>query len=116
MLGATASVKGGSGLAAFAMSKFGIRAMAQSLAREFGPQGVHVSHVIMDGVIDTEKTKEYSKDIPDSKIDPAGVSGKRGRRIFGPALTCIITPPTDCRVVLVSAHATSRCLYARNRH
>ncbi|OAA67703.1 oxidoreductase, short chain dehydrogenase/reductase family [Akanthomyces lecanii RCEF 1005] len=72
--GATASVKGGSGLAAFAMSKFGIRAMAQSLAREFGPQGVHVSHVIMDGVIDTEKTKEYSKDIPDSKIDPAGIA------------------------------------------
>lgn len=73
--GATASVKGGSGLAAFAMSKFGIRAMAQSLAREFGPQGVHVSHVLIDGVIDTEKTKEYSKDVADSKIDPAGVSG-----------------------------------------
>ncbi|KAH9203105.1 hypothetical protein DL95DRAFT_248975, partial [Leptodontidium sp. 2 PMI_412] len=53
--GATAALKGGSGLSAFAMSKFGIRAMSQSLAREFGPKGIHVSHAIIDGIIDTEK-------------------------------------------------------------
>lgn len=47
--------------------------MSQSLAREFGPKGVHVSHVIIDGIIDTEKTKTYGKDIPDSKIDPKWV-------------------------------------------
>ncbi|KAM0093770.1 hypothetical protein ACP6JD_002806 [Aspergillus fumigatus] len=68
--GATASLKGGSGLSGFAMSKFAIRALSQSLAREFGPQGVHVSHAIIDGIIDTEKTKEYSREVPDSKIDP----------------------------------------------
>jgi hypothetical protein len=48
--------------------------MAQSLAREFGPKGVHVSHAIIDGIIDTEKTKGFSQDIPDSKIDPKWVS------------------------------------------
>jgi hypothetical protein len=48
--------------------------MAQSLAREFGPKGVHVSHAIIDGIIDTEKTKGFSRDIPDSKIDPKWVS------------------------------------------
>ncbi|KAJ5589882.1 hypothetical protein N7450_003854 [Penicillium hetheringtonii] len=68
--GATASLKGGSGLSGFAMSKFGIRAMSQSLAREFGPKGIHVSHAILDGIIDTEKTKGFMEDIPDSKIDP----------------------------------------------
>lgn len=52
------------------MSKFGIRAMSQSLAREFGPQGIHVSHAIIDGIIDTEKTKGFMEDIPDAKIDP----------------------------------------------
>ena len=48
--------------------------MSQSLAREFGPKGVHVSHIIIDGIIDTEKTKAFSQDIPDSKIDPQWVS------------------------------------------
>ena len=48
--------------------------MSQSLAREFGPKGVHVSHAIIDGIIDTEKTKGYSLDTPDSKIDPNWVS------------------------------------------
>lgn len=48
--------------------------MSQSLAREFGPKGVHVSHAIIDGVINTEKTKGYLDDVPDAKIDPEGVS------------------------------------------
>ncbi|GFF25523.1 uncharacterized oxidoreductase SAV2478 [Aspergillus udagawae] len=72
--GATAALKGGSGLSGFAMSKFGIRALSQSLAREFGPKGVHVSHAIIDGIIDTQKTKGYSQDIPDSKIDPKWIA------------------------------------------
>ncbi|GFG11467.1 uncharacterized oxidoreductase SAV2478 [Aspergillus udagawae] len=70
----TAALKGGSGLSGFAMSKFGIRALSQSLAREFGPKGVHVSHAIIDGIIDTQKTKGYSQDIPDSKIDPKWIA------------------------------------------
>ncbi|KAJ5474712.1 hypothetical protein N7475_004278 [Penicillium sp. IBT 31633x] len=72
--GATASLKGSSGLSGLAMSKFGIRALSQSLAREFGPQGVHVSHAIIDGIIDTEKTKTFGQNIPDSKLDPDGIA------------------------------------------
>ena len=49
--GATASKRGGAGFANFAVGKFGLRALAQSMARELGPKGVHVAHVIIDGVI-----------------------------------------------------------------
>lgn len=51
--GATASVRGGRGFAAFAAAKHGVRALSQSMARELGPQGVHVAHTIIDGAIDT---------------------------------------------------------------
>ncbi len=50
--GATASVRGGAGYSAFAGAKHALRALAQSLARELGPQGVHVAHVVVDGMID----------------------------------------------------------------
>jgi NAD(P)-dependent dehydrogenase (short-subunit alcohol dehydrogenase family) len=50
--GATASVRGGSGFAAFAGAKHALRALAQSLARELGPKGIHVVHVVIDGAID----------------------------------------------------------------
>ena len=52
--GATASLRGGSGFAAFAVPKFGLRALAQSMARELGPKGLHVAHVILDGMIAAE--------------------------------------------------------------
>jgi NAD(P)-dependent dehydrogenase (short-subunit alcohol dehydrogenase family) len=52
--GATASVRGSAGFAAFAGAKHALRALAQSMARELGPQGVHVAHVVIDGAIDTE--------------------------------------------------------------
>lgn len=51
--GATASVRGGSGFSAFAGAKHALRALAQSMARELGPQGLHVAHVVIDGAIDT---------------------------------------------------------------
>lgn len=51
--GATASLRGSSGFAAFASAKFALRALAQSMARELGPQGIHVAHPIIDGAIDT---------------------------------------------------------------
>ena len=51
--GATASLRGGSGFAAFASAKFALRALSQSMARELGPQGIHVVHPIIDGAIDT---------------------------------------------------------------
>ncbi|MBV9290397.1 MAG: SDR family NAD(P)-dependent oxidoreductase [Hyphomicrobiales bacterium] len=50
--GATASLRGGAGYSAFAGAKQGLRALAQSLARELGPKGVHVAHVVIDGAID----------------------------------------------------------------
>ncbi len=49
---ATASVRGGAGFSAFAGAKHALRALAQSLAREIGPKGVHVAHVVIDGAID----------------------------------------------------------------
>ena len=51
--GATASLRGGSGFAAFASAKFGLRALAQSMARELGPQGIHVAHLVIDSGVDT---------------------------------------------------------------
>ena len=52
--GATAGVRGAAGFAAFAGAKHGIRALAQSMARELGPMNIHVAHVIVDGAIDTD--------------------------------------------------------------
>jgi NAD(P)-dependent dehydrogenase (short-subunit alcohol dehydrogenase family) len=52
--GATASVRGGSGFAAFAAAKFGLRAVAQAMARELAPKNIHVAHLIVDGAIDSE--------------------------------------------------------------
>jgi NAD(P)-dependent dehydrogenase (short-subunit alcohol dehydrogenase family) len=50
--GSTPSIKAGNGFAAFAAAKFGVRALAQSMARELGPKGIHVAHVVVDGPID----------------------------------------------------------------
>jgi NAD(P)-dependent dehydrogenase (short-subunit alcohol dehydrogenase family) len=52
--GATASLRGREGYSAFAGAKHALRALAQSMARELGPQGIHVAHVVIDGAIDTE--------------------------------------------------------------
>jgi NAD(P)-dependent dehydrogenase (short-subunit alcohol dehydrogenase family) len=52
--GATASIRGGAGFSAFAAAKFGLRAVAQSMAREFAPKNIHVAHLIIDGAIDSE--------------------------------------------------------------
>jgi hypothetical protein len=59
--GATASLRGGSGYAAFASAKFGLRAVAQAAARELGPQGIHVAHLIIDSGVDTAWVRELFK-------------------------------------------------------
>jgi len=51
--GATASLRGSSGFAAFASAKFGLRALAQSMARELGPENIHVAHLVIDAGVDT---------------------------------------------------------------
>ena len=56
--GATASMRGAEGFAAFSGGKHALRALAQSMARELGPKGIHVGHVIIDGAIDTKWTRE----------------------------------------------------------
>lgn len=55
--GATASLRGGARFAGLAVGKFGLRALAQSLAREVGPRGIHVAHVVIDGQIDTPRVR-----------------------------------------------------------
>lgn len=56
--GATASLRGGKGYAAFASAKFGLRGVAQSMARELGPQNIHVAHLIIDAGVDTAFVRE----------------------------------------------------------
>ena len=67
--GATASLRGGSGFAAFAGGKHALRALAQSMAREFGPQGIHVAHVVVDGAIDTAFVRDTFPDRYAAKSD-----------------------------------------------
>lgn len=71
--GASASVKGYARSAPFAMGKFALRGLAQSLARELHPQGVHVGHVVIDGAIRADGRPEPG-DRPDSHLDPAAVA------------------------------------------
>jgi NAD(P)-dependent dehydrogenase (short-subunit alcohol dehydrogenase family) len=59
--GATASLRGGVGYAAFASAKFGLRAVAQSMARELGPKNIHVAHLIIDAGVDTAFVRERIK-------------------------------------------------------
>jgi NAD(P)-dependent dehydrogenase (short-subunit alcohol dehydrogenase family) len=72
--GATAGLRGGVGYAAFAAAKFGLRAMAQSAARELGPQGLHVAHLVIDSGVDTawvrERIRERSGDEGVANLKP----------------------------------------------
>jgi NAD(P)-dependent dehydrogenase (short-subunit alcohol dehydrogenase family) len=60
LTGATAALRGGARFSALAVGKFGLRALAQSMAREFGPQGVHVAHIVIDGQINTPRMRGVS--------------------------------------------------------
>jgi len=72
--GATAGLHGGVGYSAFASAKFGLRAVAQSAAREFGPKGIHVAHLVIDAGVDTawvrERIKEREGEAALAKLDP----------------------------------------------
>src|SRR4030095_9793271 len=59
--GATASLRGGKGFAAFSAAKFGLRAVAQSMARELGPKNIHVVHLIIDAGVDSEAIHQRMK-------------------------------------------------------
>jgi NAD(P)-dependent dehydrogenase (short-subunit alcohol dehydrogenase family) len=80
--GATASLRGGIGYAAFASAKFGLRAVAQSMARELGPQNIHVAHLIIDAGVDTafvrERVRASGRDPeslpPDTLMEPDSIA------------------------------------------
>lgn len=69
--GATASLRGRSGMAAFAGAKHALRALAQSMARELGPEGIHVAHVIVDGAIDMPWIRENFPQIVEERGEEA---------------------------------------------
>ncbi len=71
--GATASVKGYALSSPFAMGKFALRGLAQSLARELSPQGIHVAHFVIDGSI-RNPGREEPPDKPDSMLDPDAIA------------------------------------------
>jgi NAD(P)-dependent dehydrogenase (short-subunit alcohol dehydrogenase family) len=73
--GATASLRGSAQFFNLAVGKFGLRALAQSMARELGPQGVHVAHVIIDGQIASPRYAELAKERgPDALLEPAAIA------------------------------------------
>jgi NAD(P)-dependent dehydrogenase (short-subunit alcohol dehydrogenase family) len=71
--GASASVKGYAQSAPFAMGKFALRGLAQSMARELSPQGIHVAHFVIDGGIRSER-RPVPADKPDSMLDPDAIA------------------------------------------
>jgi NAD(P)-dependent dehydrogenase (short-subunit alcohol dehydrogenase family) len=71
--GATASLRGSAGFANLAVPKFGLRALAQSMARELGPKGIHVAHVIIDGQIDSERYRGTGR-ARDSLLSPDAIA------------------------------------------
>ena len=71
--GATASIRGGKGFAAFSSAKFGLRAVAQAMARELGPRNIHVVHLLIDAGVDSEaihQRMKAAKGIEASDIPP----------------------------------------------
>ncbi|MCP3752038.1 SDR family oxidoreductase [Pseudomonas sp. SBB6] len=77
--GATAGLRGAAGFAAFAGAKHGIRALAQSMARELGPRNIHVAHVVVDGAIDTAFIRDsfperYALKDQDGILDPQHIA------------------------------------------
>ncbi|KAG6830613.1 hypothetical protein H0H93_013991, partial [Arthromyces matolae] len=75
--GATASLRGNTTTSAFAAGKFGLRALSQSLAKEFGKENIHVAHAIIDGSIKTERLIQYRPDAaksPSTRLDPTSIA------------------------------------------
>ena len=79
--GATASLRGSAGFAGFAGGKFALRSLAQAMARELGPQGIHVAHAIIDGAIDTDFIasnfpERYALKDRDGILDPHAIAAE----------------------------------------
>ena len=74
--GATASIRGGAKFAAFASAKFALRGLTQSLAREFQSQGIHIVHVLLDGIIDTPKSRALHSLDPEKMMMPKDIAAQ----------------------------------------
>ena len=74
LTGATAGIRGGANFAAFASAKFALRGLAQALAREFGPKGIHVAHVVLDGLIEEAQTEKRFGPSSAMRMDPDAVA------------------------------------------
>lgn len=75
VIGATASRRGGAGAAAFAQAKAAQRTLAESMARQLWPQGIHVALIVIDGIVDTPRARERMPDRPESFfVQPAAVA------------------------------------------
>ncbi len=72
--GATASLRGGARFSAFASAKFALRGLTQSLAREYQPAGVHVAHVLLDGIIDTAQSRDRHSLDPTKMMKPEDIA------------------------------------------
>jgi NAD(P)-dependent dehydrogenase (short-subunit alcohol dehydrogenase family) len=83
LTGASAGVKGYPQSAPFAMGKFALRGLAQSMARELSPQGIHVAHVVVDGGIRSAHRRDPA-DSPDSTLDPDAIAGSYMHLIHQP--------------------------------
>jgi NAD(P)-dependent dehydrogenase (short-subunit alcohol dehydrogenase family) len=74
LTGATAGLRGAANFSAFAAAKFALRGLAQSLAREYGGRGVHVAHVVLDGLIDEPQTDQRFGAQPEGRMDPRAIA------------------------------------------
>ena len=72
--GATASIRGGARFSAFASAKFALRGLTQSLAREYQPAGVHVAHVLLDGIIDSDRSRNRHALDPAKMMKPEEIA------------------------------------------
>lgn len=112
--GATASLRGSAFFSTFAAGKFAQRAITQSLAREFGPKGVHVALAVIDGGIDTPwgKDRVVNNGVEDGKINPDAVRVVTSP-LFVPILQMTNKEHADCRQLLALTHTTQIIFHAR---
>jgi NAD(P)-dependent dehydrogenase (short-subunit alcohol dehydrogenase family) len=75
LTGASAGLRGNAKFAAFASAKFALRGLAQSLAREYGPAGIHVAHVVIDGLVDGPQTEQRFGPAQSVRMVPDSIAG-----------------------------------------
>jgi NAD(P)-dependent dehydrogenase (short-subunit alcohol dehydrogenase family) len=72
--GATASIRGGNNFSAFSSAKFALRGLVQSLARQYQHSGLHIAHILIDGIIDTVKSKKLHALPVENMLNPADIA------------------------------------------